>query len=63
MSVTIDEKMEKEIEAKKIADQHALNLEKVRQVLMMAKGTQYSPVAKCKETQCSPIIIPNVIRP
>jgi hypothetical protein len=31
--------MEKEIEAKKIADQNALNLEKVRQVLMMAKGT------------------------
>jgi len=30
---------------------------------MKAKGTQYSPVAKCKETQCSPIIIPNVIRP
>lgn len=63
MPVQMDEKMEREIEAKKVSDQNALNLEKVRQVLMKAKGTQYSPVAKCKETQCSPIIIPNVIRP
>lgn len=50
LPVYIDEKMEKDIEAKKIVELNALNLEKVRQVLMKAKGTQYSPVAKCKET-------------
>jgi hypothetical protein len=38
-------------------------LDQVRNILMKAKGTQYSPVIKTKGTQCSPIIVPNVIRP
>lgn len=41
-----------------------VQLERVRnQVLMKAKGTQYSPLIKTKGTQCSPIINPIVIRP
>lgn len=48
------------------------HLEKVRNILMKAKSTQYSPVIKTKGTQCSPvitkkkcspIITPKVIRP
>jgi len=38
-------------------------LDKVRNILMKAKSTQYSPVIKTKGTQCSPIITPKVIRP